>query len=649
MIARSCFREQYCSSKLSHTGFLNTIRAEKLLANILIVDDTPDNLDLLSAILRKRGYNTRCVDGGREAIKIAKSGWAELILLDIQMPEMDGYQICDRLKADPQTEPIPVIFISALDELADKKKAFKVGGVDYITKPFTIGEVAIRVANQITIQSSKNRIVELNEQLEQKVRQRTAELEQRNHQLKQEIDRRQQAQDRLFEMSLKDSITGFGNRNYLLARLKKALKQANQQSDYFFALILLECDRFKKIKRTLSHLASNQLLMGVAQRINSCLPKSALLSRLEGEEFGIFLDNIHDSSEAIAIAQQIQERLIQPFLIEQHQISVSVNLGIAIGSSDYSQPDRLFNDADLAMQQAQKLPQGDRYQVFEPEMYIQLQEDTESANRELALKQAVKRQEFINYYLPISDFKTQRPVEIEALVRWHHPQEGIITPQDFIDSAEKQGLMNAIGNLVLRQGCHHLKYWQNKHHSYRNLGICINLSAKQLFYPSLIAKIDIILRKTKIPGHHLKFDLSEAVIIEQPQTTLEVMQQLKKRRVKLCLDNFGIGYSSLTCLHRFPFDEIKIDRWLIAQIGQQQPDLQQEASAALLLEQIITIAHQLKMRVTATGIENKYQLNFLKKLGCDRGQGYLISKLLDRDSVDLFLAQSDRVHANKLS
>lgn len=623
---------------------MNTTRAENFQANILIVDDTPDNLDLLSSILRKRGYDTRCVERGSEAIEIAKSGWAELILLDIQMPEMDGYEVCTRLKADPQTESIPIIFISALSDLSDKKKAFKVGGVDYISKPFTIGEVAIRVANQITIQASKNRIIELNEQLEQKVKQRTAELEQTNQQLKAEIKHRQQAQDRLFEKSLKDSITGFGNRNYLLGRLKKALKRANQQSDYFFALVLLECDRFKQIERTLSHLESNQLLMGVAQKINSCLPESALLCRLEGEEFGILLDKINDSDEAIAIAQQIQDRLNQPFVIKQRQILVSVNIGIALGSSDYTEPDRLFNDASLAMQQAQKF-QGDRYQVFKPEMYIQLQEDTDLANQELAIKQAIKRQEFVNYYLPILALKTQRLVEVEALVRWHHPQEGVITPQGFIDLAEKQGLMNAIGNLVLRQGCHHLKYWQNKHQGYQDLGICINLSAKQLFHPSLIAKIDLILRKTKIQGYHLKFDICEAVVIEQPQTALKIMWELKKRRVKLCLDNFGIGHSSLTCLHRFPFDEIKIDRSLLAHIGKEQPNLQQETSAALLLQQIVAIAHQLKMLVTATGIENSYQMNFLKKLGCDRGQGYALSKLLDRDSVNSFLlqAQGDRV------
>lgn len=614
---------------------MNITEAQSSQANILIVDDTPDNLDLLAAILQKRGYQTICVDNGAEAIKIAHSGWAELILLDIQMPEMDGYQVCQHLKSEIQTSEIPVIFISALDDFADKKKAFKVGGVDYINKPFEIKEVVVRVANQMAIQSSKSKIIELNNQLENKVKERTAELEESNQQLKQEINRRQQAQDRLMKIALSDSITGFPNRNSFSSRLKQALRDTEKQPDYFFAVILLECDRFKNIKRTLSHIDCNQLLMSIAHALDSCLPKSALLSRLEGEEFGIFLDRIQDEKDAIAIVEKIQQKLTQPFVIKRRKILINANIGIVIGNKDYQDTDRLINDADIAMQQAQE-QESDRYQVFKPEMYIQLQKDREFANHEMTLIQAIKRQEFVNYYLPITSLKKRNVIELEALVRWHHPHQGIIFPDQFIDQAEEMGLMNAIGNLVLRQACKQIKSWQQKIHQ-NDLGICINLSAKQFFHSGLISKVDLILRKTKLQGHHLKFDIPETVIIENATNTLKILQELKKRQVKLSLDNFGIGYSSLTCLHRFPFDELKIDRALFAHIGQQIPNLEQETSATLLLKQIITIAHQLNMVVTATGIENNYQLNLLKDLGCDRGQGYLISQLLDRDSVEQFL------------
>ena len=608
-------------------------------ANILIVDDTPDNLDLLAAILKKRGYQTRCVDNGVEAIEIVYTGWAELILLDIQMPDMDGYEVCEQLKDDCKTQDIPIIFISALSEFTDKKKAFKVGGVDYITKPFEIKEVVIRVANQIAIRRSGIQIIELNNQLEQKVKDRTAELEQNNQQLREEVNRRQQAQDRLLKMALSDPITGYANRNSFVSRLKQALRVTQQQPDYFFAVILLECDRFRNIKRTISHLDTNQLLMAIAHGLDFCLPKSALLSRLEGEVFGIFLPGIKDVNDAIALVEKIQAKFAQPFMIKRRQILVNINIGIVIGNQDYHDPDRLLNDADIAMQQAEE-QEGDRYQVFKPEMYIQLQQDTQLAKQEIALKRAIKREEFVNYYLPIVSLENQQAVELEALVRWQHPKEGVILPDVFIDIAESMGLMNAIGNLVLKQACQHIVKWQLNREYPQNLGICINLSAKQLFHKSLVPKIDMILRKIKIQGSQIKLDIAEMVVMENPKQTILLFRELKRRKVKLCLDNFGSGYSSLTCLHQFPFDEIKIDRSVVANIVSANPNLQQEKSAILLLKQIITVAHQMNMAVTATGIENSYQLNLLKDLGCDRAQGYFISKLLKPESVEQFLLRS---------
>ena len=615
---------------------MNITQTQNSQANILIVDDTPDNLDLLASIFKKRGYQTCCCKNGLEALEIARSGWAELILLDIQMPEMDGYEVCEQLKADSKTKEIPVIFLSALDDFANKKKAFAVGGVDYITKPFHLKEVVVRVANQIAIQSAKKQIIELNNRLEAKVIQRTAEIESKNRQLKQEIARRQQAQDNLLRIALHDSITGLANRNSFMSRLKQALKTTETKPSYFFAVILLECDRFKSIKHTLGHLETNQLLMAIGNALASCLSKSSLLSRLEGDEFAIFLDNIRDEQDAIAVVQKIKQKLTQPIRLKHRKIAIDMNMGIAIGNQDYQDADRLFNDANIAMHQAKDL-QGDGYEIFRPEMYIQLQDDIELANRESELKQAIKRQEFVNYYLPIASLETGKTVELEALVRWHHPTEGVVLPKDFISTAEDVGLTIAIGDLVIKQACSHIHHWQKCHEQQKDLTICINLSTKQLFHPNLIPKIDIILRKTKLQGCYLKFDIAEAAILENSTAALNVLQNLKKRRIILCLDNFGSGYSSLTCIHRFPFDDIKIDRSLIAKIGQKNLNLRQEASTILLLEQIITIAHQMDMRVTATGIESHYQFNLLKKLGCDRGQGHLISPLLERDAVKSFL------------
>ena len=612
-------------------AFLDIDRTETSSARILIVDDTPDNLDLLSSILTKQGYETRRAISGEIALQIAQSGWVELILLDIQMPEMDGYEVCEKLKADPQTNDIPVIFISALDGILDKKKAFKAGGVDYITKPFQIKEVIVRVANQIAIYAAKQKIIQLNDQLEKKVQERTIELETANQKLKQEIQQRQQAQDRLLKMALKDSITGLANRNALISNLKKVLQLSKQQSGYFFAVILLECERFKTIKRSLSHIESNQLLMTIANAIASCIPKTALLVRLEGEEFAVFLDRINDENEVINIVQKIQEKFSSPFRQQRRKFLINTNFGIVIGNQDYQETDRLLNDADIALQKV-KEQGGERYLVFRPEMYLQLQLDADFANRELEIKQALKYQEFINYYLPTICLNSQKLVELEALVRWQHPRRGVIFPQDFIAIAEETGLIIAIGDLVLKQGCHQIKYWQQKYQPKQHLSICFNLSSKQLFHPNLIPKIDLILRKTEINGSYIQLEIAENTIIENPDLTGEILHKLKKRQLKLSLDNFGTGYSSLTHLHHYPFDHLKIDRSLISKINPKQQN-----SEGILVEQIITIAHQMNMIVTAAGIENQEQLEQLKNLGCDRGQGYLISQVLDRDSVKEFL------------
>ena len=618
---------------------MNITQTQNPQANILIVDDTPDNLDLLAAILKKRGYQTHCAKNGLEALKIARSGRVELILLDIQMPEMDGYEVCEKLKTDSATSDIPVIFLSALDDVTNKKKAFAVGGVDYITKPFQIQEVVIRVASQMAIYSAKKQIIEFNNQLEAKVKKRTAELEISNQKLKQEIEHRQKAQDNLLRMALYDPITGLANRHSFKSRVQQALKTTETKPNYFFAVILLECDRFKTIKHTLGHLETNQLLMVIGNTLASCLSKSSLLSRLEGDEFAIFLDDLSDEKEAIAVVKKIKQQLTQPLRVKGRKIAINMNIGIAIGNRDYHNTDRLLNDANIAMHQA-KDKQGDGYEIFRPEMYIQLQDNIELANLESDLKQGIKRQEFVNYYLPIASLQTGNTVELEALVRWHHPQKGVILPQDFIAVAETAGLMIAIGDLVIKQACFHIYHWQKHHEQLRNLTICINLSTKQLFHPNLLPKIDLILRKTKLQGCYLKFDIAETAILENSTAALDILQKLKKRRIKLCLDNFGTGYSSLTCLHRFPFDDIKINRSVIANIGQKNLNLQKEASAILLIKQIISIAHQMNMTVSATGIETDYQFNLLKNLGCDRGQGHLISQLLERDAVEEFVTSS---------
>lgn len=610
---------------------INTLQNSS--ANILIVDGTPDHLDLLSAILKKRGYETRCAVNGATALEIAQSGWAQLILLDIQLPDISGYEVCQKLKAEGETREIPIIFVSALDDFADQKKAFAVGGVDYITKPFQAKEIIVRVANQLAISAAKAKMIQLTEQLEQKVKERTIELEAANQELQLEIAQRKQAQERIMRMALYDSVTGLANRNSFVNRLEKAIQITAQKPNYFFAVLLLECDRFRAIKRSIAHIEENKLLKAIGERIAGCLPKSALISRFEGEEFAVFLDNIKDVKEVTNLAQQIQKKFIKPFNLQRRKFSIDLNVGIAIGNQDYQATDRLLNDADIALQKAISL--GNREcQVFAPQMYIQLHLDMDFSTREVEIKQALQRQEFVNYYLPIVSLASRKVVGLETLVRWQHPQEGLLLPKDFIIVAEETGLMIPIGDQVIKQAAYQLQSWQQRHSNLKDLFIAINLSAKELFHHNLVTKFDYILRKTKLQGHNLKLEIAETAIMEDETLALEILQQLQTKQIQLSLDNFGTGYSSLTHVHTFPFNSLKIDYSLINKIDKDNRHSSVYSSNLRLVEQIINISHQMGMTAIAEGIETEYQWECLSNLGCDFAEGHLISQVLPSTEIE---------------
>jgi diguanylate cyclase (GGDEF)-like protein len=283
-------------------------------ANILIVDDTPDNLRFLSQTLSDRGYKVRSVIDGQMALTVARAARPDLILLDIKMPDLDGYEVCRLLKADERTRDIPVIFLSALDEVLDKVKAFGVGGVDYISKPFQLEEVFARIENQEALLSAQRQLQQLNTELEQRVFQRTAQLQQ-------EIVERLRAQEQLLHLALHDPLTGLPNRTFLIKRLQEVLTRTQQRPDYLFAVLFLDCDRFQTINSSLGHPTGDQLLVAVARRLESRLHPGNTIARLGGDEFVIVLEEIESLEDAIHLAEQLQTELTLAFQLGERNIS----------------------------------------------------------------------------------------------------------------------------------------------------------------------------------------------------------------------------------------------------------------------------------------------------------------------------------------
>ncbi|MEO0373642.1 MAG: EAL domain-containing protein [Cyanobacteria bacterium P01_A01_bin.17] len=597
---------------------------------ILIVDDRPDNLRLLHSMLTQAGYDVRRAINGSTALMGIRAILPDLILLDINMPDMNGYEVCQELKQDPQTREIPIIFLSALDEGLDKVKAFSAGGVDYVTKPFEVMEVLARIENHLQLQRAKAEVEQLNSRLEQRVTERTAELQATKHDLEQEVMERRQAQERLAHMAWHDHLTDLPNRAWFMKVLQQSIKRSQQEENYAFAVLFLDCDRFKVINDSLGHLIGDQLLIQVAKRLANVIPENVTLARFGGDEFTLLLDEIPGLEAATDLGQQLLEELTQSFQLEQQEIFISASVGIAMGSRAYDLPEALLRDADIAMYRAKTLGKA-CYQVFDTAMHQHAQTQL---HLETDLRRAIERQEFLVNYQPIISLTTLEIIGFEALVRWHHPQRGLVSPGQFIPIAEETSLIVPIGLWVLKESCQQLVTWQQMlgGETVSTLKMSVNLSVKQFSQPDLIDQIDQFLDQMELQGHLLTLEITESALMDNPEAASQVLTALRDRNIQLAIDDFGTGYSSLSYLHRFPVDILKVDRSFINRIEDQDNGLR-------IVEATLAMAHSLGMQVVAEGVETQAQALQLQQLGCEYAQGYLFSKPLTAETAAGVLTQ----------
>jgi diguanylate cyclase (GGDEF)-like protein/PAS domain S-box-containing protein len=442
------------------------------------------------------------------------------------------------------------------------------------------------------------------------------------------------------ERKVADVLTGLPNRLLFVDRLEQAITHTKRRRNYLFAVLFLDLDRFKVINDSLGPMYGDQLLQALAQRLKeglragdtvTRLNAGHTLARLGGDEFAILLDDITDVSDATRVAERLQQALTAPFLLDEHEVFVTACIGVALSTTGYDRPEDFLRDAEIAMHRA-KARGTACYEVFDQGMHARavarLQVETE-------LRRAVERQGFCVYYQPIVALNTGQIAGFEALIRWPHPERGLVSPGEFIPIAEETGLILPIGAWVLREACTQIRRWQELFPTTPPLFMSINLSGRQLEQPDLVAQVAAIIRETAPAPQSVKLELTESMLMDNAAAISTLLEQLRQLGMQLSLDDFGTGYSSLSYLHSFPLDSLKIDRSFVSRMGE-------NGENAEIAQTIITLAHNLGMDVVAEGIESVHHMLHLQALGCEYGQGYFVSRPVDAATAEQLLTAAPR-------
>lgn len=447
-----------------------------------------------------------------------------------------------------------------------------------------------------------------------------------------DVTERQQGEEQLRYAAFYDALTGLPNRTLFVERLRGAIEErtargAGAAAQSLFAVLLLDLKRFQMVKYSLGHLVADQLLSAAAHKLESCLGSGDLVARVGTDEFAILLAHVQDTSDAAAIAEEIHNRLQEPFLVNGREIFTTASIGIAPSSLGYDEPADYIRAADTAMHHAKLLGGAAVFdRAWEAKAMARLQLDVD-------LRRALDRREFLLHYQPIVSLATGKIAGFEALVRWQHPERGLVSPAEFIPEAEEIGLIGRMGEWVLWEACRQMRRWQEEFTHVGLLAMGVNLSGIQFAQAGLSDRIGEILRETGLEGRCLKLEVTESAIVETAESAIVILKKLRALGIQMCIDDFGTGYSSLSRLHELPIDTLKIDRSFVSRIGV-------EGEGWEIVRTIGMLASKLGMEVVAEGVETAEQLAVLRSLqcSCHYGQGYFFSRPVDAEAASVLLA-----------
>ena len=683
---------------------------------LLIVDDNEMNRDMLARRLERKGYVVGLAENAQELLQRVKQDAVDLVLLDVEMPEISGLDALQKLRECYSAAELPIIMVTAKTQSDDIVKALDLGANDYLAKPIDFPVAVARIGTQLSHKRAQEALKESEERYalaargsndglwdwslsanvmyfsarwkamlgyqEGEIGDRPEEWFARIHdadreRVKKEIAAHQEgltphfesehrvlhkdesfrwmlsrgvaihdvsgnvlrmagSQTDITEGKVSDPLTGLPNRLLFIDRVGRLVEHRKRHQNHLFAVLFLDLDGFKMINDSLGHLIGDQLLLGVASRLEKCLRstdtvarlgETFTVARLGGDEFTVLLDDIKDPSDAKRAADRLMKALASPFLLGGKEVFTSVSIGIALSTSAYENPEDILRDADTAMYRAKSLGKA-RYEVFDADMragvMARLQLETD-------LRRALERGEFQNFYQPIVALDSGEIAGFEALSRWQHPTRGLLGPNEFIPVAEETGLIRELGWWNLREACRQISEWRAGSLANRHLTISVNLSAKQFLQPNLVEDIRKLLNELALPPEALKLEITESTVMTDPTGAVEMLQQIKSLGIRLAIDDFGTGYSSLSYLHRFPLDTLKIDRSFVSGMGDDGEGME-------IARTILPMANSLRLDVVAEGVETIQQVALLQKLQCKYGQGYYFSRPLSAEGTAALLA-----------